>query len=160
MYHTILLAYDGSRECRIALREGADLAVLCGASVVLLSVMPLSLGLSVGEGFNAGEIVNADLEHYQVILNEGVKRLHDRGLNVQGRLVLGDPVDKITNVAHEINADLLVLGHSRRNVISRWWRSSMGASLLEELTCSILVVQHQAQNGHSQTSTQADPDAI
>ncbi|AOU99392.1 hypothetical protein BI364_16965 [Acidihalobacter yilgarnensis] len=142
MYHTILLAYDGTRECRIALREGADLAVLCGASVVLLSVMPLSLGLSVGEGFNAGEILNADHERYQGILNEGVTRLHQRGLNAHGRLVLGDPVDQVVNVAREIEADLVVLGHSRRTTITRWWRSSLGASLLEELECSILVAQN------------------
>ena len=143
MYHTILLAYDGTRECRVALREGADLAVLCSASVVLLSVMPLSLGLSIGEGFNAGDIVNADHEHFQTILNEGITRLHERGLNAHGRLVLGDPVVQVAQVAREIEADLVVLGHSRRPAISRWWRSSMGASLLEELTCSILVAQHE-----------------
>lgn len=141
MYQTILLAYDGTRECRVALREGANLAVLCGSSAVLLSVMPLSLGLSVGEGFNAGEILNEDHTHYQNILNEGVERLHNRGVNAQGRLVLGDPVDQITRVALEIEAELVVLGHNRRSVISRWWHSSLETSLLDALECSILVVQ-------------------
>ncbi|WP_455380491.1 universal stress protein [Acidihalobacter prosperus] len=141
MYQTILLAYDGTRQCRVALQEGADLAVLCGASTVLLSVMPLSLGLSVGEGFNAGEILNEDHEYYQNILNEGVGQLHKRGLNAQGRLVLGDPVEQITHIALEVEADLVVIGHNRRSVLSRWWRSSLETSLLDALQCSILVAQ-------------------
>lgn len=146
MYHTILLAYDGTRECRIALREGAELAVACSASVVLLSVMPISLGLSIGEGFNAGDILTADHERQAAILNEGVTRLHQLGLNAQGRLVLGDPVEQIVAIAREIEADLIVLGHSRRSGISRWWRSSVGASLLDELECSILVAQGKAHD--------------
>jgi len=39
MYHRILLAYDGSREGRTALREGALLARRYGAAVYLLSVV-------------------------------------------------------------------------------------------------------------------------
>ncbi|HCI98959.1 MAG TPA: universal stress protein, partial [Sulfitobacter sp.] len=37
MYRTILLAYDGTTEGRLALREGARLAQICNAEVVLLA---------------------------------------------------------------------------------------------------------------------------
>jgi len=46
MYGTILLAYDGTTEGRLALREGARLAQICGASVVLLSVVNLAVSAS------------------------------------------------------------------------------------------------------------------
>ena len=39
MYRTIILAYDGSLEGRLALREGARLAQLCQARVVLVAVV-------------------------------------------------------------------------------------------------------------------------
>ena len=51
MYKKILLAYDGSREGLVALREGALLARQCGAQVFLLSVLSSSeLGMSTDEG--------------------------------------------------------------------------------------------------------------
>ena len=37
MYTKILLCYDGSREGRLALREGARLAQITGADVILLA---------------------------------------------------------------------------------------------------------------------------
>ncbi len=57
MYRNILLAYDGSVEGRLALREGAKLAQLCGSEVCLLAVVEISatvalegqLGTSINE---------------------------------------------------------------------------------------------------------------
>ena len=46
MYRTIVLAYDGSTEGRLALREGARLAQICGAEVVLLAVVDMTVGAS------------------------------------------------------------------------------------------------------------------
>jgi nucleotide-binding universal stress UspA family protein len=139
MYQTILLAYDGTRECRIALREGAELARCCGAKVHLLSVMPLSLGVSVGEGFNAGTILENDIEQYRKILDEGLGKIHEKGLDAEGHLVSGDPIEQIVCYAREHSADLVVLGHVARHGFTRWWKSSVGANLLDELGCSILV---------------------
>ncbi len=50
MYGKILLAYDGSVEGRLALREGARLAKLCEADVFLLAVVNLSTGIIMAEG--------------------------------------------------------------------------------------------------------------
>ena len=60
MYRKVLLAYDGSVEGRIALREGAMLAKLCQAEVVLLAVVNLSAGIMMAEGAGPGAI-----EHQQ-----------------------------------------------------------------------------------------------
>lgn len=147
MYETILLAYDGTRECRLALREGAELAHCCKARVHLLSVMPLSLGVSVGEGFNAGTILENDIDKYRAILDEGVGRIRAKGVAAEGHLVSGDPVEQIARCAHEFNADLVVLGHVGRRGFARWWRSSVGANLLDELDCSVLVAIRKAETG-------------
>ena len=39
MYRRIVLAYDGTRAGREALRQGTDLAILCKAQVCLLAVV-------------------------------------------------------------------------------------------------------------------------
>lgn len=44
MYSRILLCYDGSREGRLALREGARLAQITGAAVTLLAVVETASG--------------------------------------------------------------------------------------------------------------------
>jgi len=44
MYAKILLAYDGSVDGRLALREGAKVARLCQADVFLLAVVNSSTG--------------------------------------------------------------------------------------------------------------------
>jgi hypothetical protein len=45
MYRTVPLAYDGSREGWLALREGALIARILGASVVLLILAQLQTAL-------------------------------------------------------------------------------------------------------------------
>lgn len=139
MYKTVLLAYNGTRECRIALREGAQIAALCGARVHLLAVMPLSAGVLAYDGINAGAILENDLEQFRAVLEEGLARLRARGLQAQGHLAAGDPVAQIARTAREHGADLVVLGHVPRRGLARWWQSSLGASLLDELDCSVLV---------------------
>lgn len=52
MYRTILLAYDGTREGRLALREGAMLAKAFQSHIVLLAVvehtfMPVAIDVGV-----------------------------------------------------------------------------------------------------------------
>ena len=149
MYQTILLAYDGTRECRIALREGAELARRCTAKVHLLSVMPLSLWMSVGEGFNAGTIMENDIEQYRKILDEGLGIIRNKGLEAEGHLVSGDPIEQIVFHAREYSVDLVVLGHVPRHGFTRWWKSSVGASLLDELDCSILVAMRAPESAET-----------
>jgi nucleotide-binding universal stress UspA family protein len=50
MYKKVLLAYDGSIEGRLALREGAKLAQLCRAEVFLLAVVETSSSVAALEG--------------------------------------------------------------------------------------------------------------
>src|ERR1039458_3118902 len=50
MYKKVLLAYDGSIEGRLALREGAKLAQLCHSEVFLLAVVEFSSGSVAMEG--------------------------------------------------------------------------------------------------------------
>ena len=71
MYKRILLAYDGSREGAIALREGALIAKTCGAQVFLLSVVPETGGVLMVEGAQGGMLPKM-AEAYKEQLQRGL----------------------------------------------------------------------------------------
>lgn len=138
MYQRILLAYDGSREGLIALREGALLAQRCGASVFLLSVLPETGGARVAEAVYGG-VVAQQVDSYKALLARGEAVLKQLGLTPVTRLVIGEPAPQIGAFAKEIAADLVVLGHRRRSAIERWWSGGTGAYVSDYITCSLLL---------------------
>ena len=113
----------------------------CGAEVFLLSVLADSGRLLLPEAGLAGAIVH--LEHdFTDILNEGVARLRKLGFDPMARLVRGQPAEEIGNVAREIGADLIVVGHRRQSVFDRWWSGPKGAYLMDYTDCSLLVARN------------------
>jgi nucleotide-binding universal stress UspA family protein len=139
MYERILLAYDGSAECRSALREGAMLAARCGAKVYLLSVVWDTPGIRAAEGLQAGAVAQL-MERYEPILDEGLAKLRALGFDPTGKIVFGEPAQEIGAWAREIKADLVVVGHRRQSFIERWWSGSSGAYLTDHVgCCSVLV---------------------
>ena len=113
MFKRILLAYDGSPEYRKALRDGAELAEFCGAEVHLLAIITSSTALPIAGGVNPSDLVNEEQREIQRFLADGVERLRKRGIKAEGRLGYRDPVDEIIATAHEMGADLIVVGHRR-----------------------------------------------
>ncbi len=141
MYRRILLAYDGSAEGQKALREGALLAMSCGAEVFLLSVIPDSTGLVVADAAFAGALTQQQ-ESYRATFESGVARLKVLGFKPNGKLVCGDPAQQIGAVAKEVGAELVVVGHRKRSAVERWWSGSSGAYLMDRLDCSLLISRH------------------
>ena len=141
MYAKILLCFDGSREGRLALREGARLAQITGAGVILLAVVETVAGNALAQGADAGALVHQQAD-YKEILNEGQQRLSGMGLAPEVRMEFGDPVAKITRVATETGADLVVVGHHQQGLWTRWISRSIAASLGDVLGCSLLLAQN------------------
>ena len=140
-YCNIVLAYDGSECGRLALREGAELARRCAANAHLLAVMRIPLGVAYGEGFSAEGMMREELEQVQAVLDGGIAELKSLGVTAFGYLRQGEPVAAIADLAREVNADLVVVGHERRDGLRRWWHTATGTTLLDKISCSILVVQ-------------------
>jgi nucleotide-binding universal stress UspA family protein len=141
MYTKVLLAYDGSLEGVIALREGAILAKRCGAEVYLLSVVPHLAGLQVAEGVHGG-VVAHELDRYREVLERGVNRLTKLGFTPESKLAVGDPARVIGEYAKEIGADLVVVGHRKRNLLERWWSGDAGGYISDHIGCSLLIARN------------------
>ena len=138
MFKTVLLAYDGSEEGALALREGALLARACGAHVHIMSVAPLTTGVQMAEA-ETGAVVSHLTGSHKALLDRAVARLEELGFAPEAHLVLGEPAPAIGDMAHRIKADLVVVGHRHQTALSRWWSGSTDAYLSEHVGCSLLL---------------------
>lgn len=142
MYKRILLGYDGSETSLQALLDSREIAQWSHAELVLVSVMlspitphgpedgPHDVALQTSEG-----------ERYHSILDAGVQRLMQAGLQVRGEVLSGDPVQELAKAASRLQADLIVVGHRHLDGWAAcWWRGSVSMHLIEHAPCSVLVV--------------------
>jgi nucleotide-binding universal stress UspA family protein len=139
-YRKILLAYNGSQEGKHALFECADLASFLQAETHLLAVASMPPSLFLTEGFVPEELLEEEKKRTQTILDEGIRTLRERGFNATGHLAVGEPVEEICRLAKSQSVDLIVIGHNQNtSFAARWWKGSVGASLLDYAPCSILI---------------------
>lgn len=140
MFQTIVFAYDGSTECHNALEEGIALATRFCANCHLLAVVPLPPALAMAAGPLPEGFLESEQANINAVLEKGVSRLREAGLNATGLVRMwADPTEAIVTFACETGADLVIVGHQRRTAFDRWWRGSVGHSLLDDLPCSLFV---------------------
>ena len=139
-YRKILLAYNGSQEGKRALFESADLAGFLGAETHLLAVASMPPSLFLTEGFVPEELLEEEKKRTQAVLDEGIRTLRERGFNATGHIAVGEPVEEICRLAKTLGVHLIVLGHNQStSFAARWWKGSVGASLLDYAPCSLLI---------------------
>src|SRR3954467_6507710 len=139
-YRKILLAYNGSQEGKRALLETADLASFLGAQTHLLAVASMPPSLFLTEGFVPEELLEEEKKRTQLVLDEGTRTLTAKGFKTTGHLAVGEPVEEICRLAKELDTELIVVGHNQNtSFAARWWKGSVGASLLDYSPCSLLI---------------------
>src|SRR6266446_1315301 len=145
MFKKILLAYNGSHEGRSALLACAEIASFAKSETHLLVVAGMPSSMFLTEGFLPEELLEEEKKRAQDILNEGLQQLRQKGFSVAGHLAVGEPVEEICRLAAELKCDLIVVGHKQKaSFASRWWRGSVGRTLLDHAPCSIFVAQTMA----------------
>jgi nucleotide-binding universal stress UspA family protein len=139
-YQNILLAYNGSQEGKRALFECADLAGFLQAETHLLAVASMPPSLFLTEGFVPEELLEEEKKRTQAVLDEGIKSLTEKGFKTTGHLAVGEPVEEICRLAKELKVELVVVGHNQNtSFAARWWKGSVGASLIDYAPCSVLI---------------------
>jgi nucleotide-binding universal stress UspA family protein len=142
MFNRILLAYNGSREGKSALLACAEIAAFAKSETHLLAVAGMPSSMFLTEGFLPEELLEEEKKRAQEVLNEGISQLQQRGFKVAGHLAVGEPVEEICRLASQIKCDVIVVGHQQKaSWASRWWRGSVGKSLLDCSPCSIYITQ-------------------
>lgn len=139
MYQKILVAYDGSSFSDVALRHGSGLARLCNAELHLVGIVATTAYVGMAEGIAGIDIWGMEREGLEEAL-EGVSQdLSANGLKASTHVREGNPAYEIAACAAELKADLVVLGHSDKGLLARWFEGSVGAGLLRDLPCSLLI---------------------
>jgi nucleotide-binding universal stress UspA family protein len=142
MFNKILLAYNGSREGKSALLACAEIASFAKSDTHLLAVAGMPSSMFLTEGFLPEELLEEEKKRAQDILNEGIAQLKQKGFSVTGHLAVGEPVEEICKLAAELKCDVIVVGHQQRaSFATRWWRGSVGKTLLDLAPCSLFVAQ-------------------
>ncbi|BDA79558.1 universal stress protein A [Leptospira kobayashii] len=140
MYKKILMAYDGTISGKKALLESAVLGSAFHSEIKLLAVISIPSGLYLVESYVPETIVNKEEEEAKLLLEKGIQFLKEKGFHAIGELAYGEPVDQIAKAASDWKADLVVLGHAKRKGFgARWWKGSVSTSLLDLLSCSVLI---------------------
>jgi nucleotide-binding universal stress UspA family protein len=140
MFKRVLLCYDGSAVGRRALKRGAELAILVGAQVYVLSIIPGGVATPAVAAGAAGHVCLVDEEGgYRKLLDESVDWLKARGVCADGYLASGNIVEQIVAFARRLNIDLIVLGHYPQPSGGFWWGNPNRTSLAERARCCVFV---------------------
>jgi nucleotide-binding universal stress UspA family protein len=141
MYRRILVAYDGTDAGDAALRLGVELARLAKAELHVLGVVVSSGGLLLDPSVVSTELLETERRFLLEALESAVSALGANGAHATTCLRDGDAADEILLYAHEINADLAVVGHGDKGLMARWIEGSVGERLLKAAPCSLLVAR-------------------
>src|ERR1043165_3141618 len=118
MYRKVLLCYDGSREGRHALKQGAAVVICMKTQAYLLAICQNAVSRSIPEGVTP-ELARSENSRAEGLLDEGVRWLTDHGVRREGSLEYGTAVDCIADTAERIGAALIILGHKPRGPLAR-----------------------------------------
>ena len=151
MFKRVLLCYDGSEAGRGALKRGAELAILVGAQVYVLSIIPTGVaGAAVVSAAGHACLVD-EAGGYRQLLDESIDWLKARGVQAEGYLASGNIIEQIVAFSRRLGVDLIVLGHYPQPSGGFWWGSPQRVSLAERANCCVFV----AVNASEQASSSA-----
>jgi nucleotide-binding universal stress UspA family protein len=140
MFKRVLLCYDGTEVGRRALKRGAELAILVGAQVYVLSIIPSGVADAAVAAGAAGHACLVDEPRgYRKLLDESIEMLKARGVSAEGYLASGNTIEQIIAFSRRLAIDLIVLGHYPQPAGGFWWGSSQRASLAERANCCVFV---------------------
>jgi nucleotide-binding universal stress UspA family protein len=147
MYKRILVAYNGTIESRTALHECINLSRVTKSEVHLLIIVhhPITPGnLWPDFAFPLTDYADSNfgnsLKEHQLKLEEGYQQLETAGITAMKHLEMGEPVEVIERLAKDLDINLVIVGHSKRQSRAfRWWTGTTDAKLTEKIQCSLLI---------------------
>lgn len=139
VYKRILVAYDGSSFSDVALNQGRDLARLCNAELHLVGIVATTAYVVLPEVYGAVDLWSMEREALEQALAKAVVALASEGLEASTHLREGNPAHEIAACCADLDADLVIVGHSDKGILARWLEGSVGAGLVRDLPCNLLI---------------------
>ena len=130
----ILLAYDGGEPAQKALALTADLAKHYGATVSVLSVVPVHPGRTPIDPWD-------DREIHQRELLEAATKLRELGIEPELVESAGDPAKTIERVAADRQVDAVIVGSRGLNAIERALQGSVSEHIATHAPTTVIVAR-------------------
>jgi nucleotide-binding universal stress UspA family protein len=148
MIARILLCTDGSEHALKAASVAAEMASKFAAELTVLSVyhappsvLPVA-GIPEPNPYLAVETLQHMRDEFHNDAQEKTGRLlRDAGVSFERSQEMGQPVQVITEVAEQINADLIVIGSRGLGGFQRLLMGSVSDAVIHHAHCAVLVVR-------------------
>lgn len=140
MFQRILVGVDGSEGGQRALERAADLAVLCKADMLVVSVeekLP-AYAATVGE---VEDEERYEHRYFRQIQHQARHLLETRGVPAHMEVLPGHPAVTLSRLASERGCDLIVLGHTGHSRLHQLFLGSTADRVVERAHCAVLVVR-------------------
>ncbi len=133
---TIVVGYDDTAGSQKALERAATLAKALGAKLVVTSVTPVMMSA----GRSGGPIDPTDpIEKHAKELETARTYLEGQGIEADYQGAVGEPADAIVQLAEELVADMIVVGH-QHGVVHRLFGASVSDAVSHHAHCDVLIV--------------------
>jgi nucleotide-binding universal stress UspA family protein len=132
--NNILVAYDGGQPARRALETGMELAQRFGASLAVVSVVPVHPGRAPFDPWDDRSVHDAQLEEARDFLSRH---------GVVARLIepSGDPATEIERVAKTGQFDTIVVGSRGLDAAERFLRGSVSEHVATHAKATVVVAR-------------------
>lgn len=140
---SILVALDTSRVSHSAFKQALALSASMRAKLVVVSVTPKYEG-----NMSRLEIVDANKqlsEPFRKSLKEAASYAASLGLTVRTVHRTGDPCDEILQIAEEEDADLIVLGNTKRSKVEQLLLGRMRKKIIDSSPCDVMLVSEMSE---------------
>lgn len=161
LYKKILVPLDGSELATQALPQAEAIARSSGAQLILLRVIERHVkvgmvpgmgnyGMGGGVGGGAIGVMNASedtlthrhaLDEAEAALTALLPSLHHHQFQAVTEILTGDPAAQIIDYANAKQVDLIVMSTHGRTGIERWRFGSVANQVLQEATCTVVIVR-------------------
>ena len=135
----VLVATDGTASSSGAERAAIDLAVLSGASLIVMSVIDPSR-LQLPGGLFHTRVDHVRLERERVLARI-IENARHRGIDAQFLIWEGDPGDGVIEAARAEAADLIVVGSHARGPVGRLLLGSVSSYVVSHASVRVLVIR-------------------
>lgn len=130
----ILVAYDGEEPARHALDTAAELAHLTGATVSVVSVVPVHPGRFPVEPWD-------DVSTHAKELIEARRILAEKGIEAELLEPTGEPAPTIERIADDGAFDTIVVGSRGLNLMSRMLQGSVSEHVATHAKATVVVAR-------------------
>jgi nucleotide-binding universal stress UspA family protein len=147
MFSSIVVGTDGSPTAALAVRQAAELARACGATVHLVSafksvssINALSAEAMVaGATFDAAGLSDELGQDAEQIVAQLADELRATGAKVEVHTAPGDPAQVLIEVAEGEQADLIIVGNKGMSSSKRFVLGSVPNKLSHHAPCAVLI---------------------